>query len=74
MADMKKPPFEKINVNGRVPAIEDPNTGITLWESGAILEYLVEMYDTKHTLAFASSPERYYVKQWLHFRKHSRYP
>lgn len=40
MGDLKKPPFEKINVNGRVPAIEDPNTGITLWESVAIIEYV----------------------------------
>jgi glutathione S-transferase len=30
MGDLKKPPFEEINVNGRVPAIEDPNSGITL--------------------------------------------
>jgi glutathione S-transferase len=64
MADLKKPPFEKLNPNGRVPAIEDPNTGITLWESGAIVEY----YDTKHSLTYASSPEKYFVKQWLHFQ------
>jgi len=32
MQDMKKPPFEKININGRVPAIVDPNTGITIWK------------------------------------------
>lgn len=25
-----------------VPAIEDPNTGIVLWESGAIIEYLID--------------------------------
>jgi glutathione S-transferase len=68
MADLKKPPFEKLNPNGRVPAIEDPNTGITLWESGAIVEYLVETYDTKHSLTYASSPEKYFVKQWLHFQ------
>lgn len=30
--DLKTPEFEKLNPNGRTPAIEDPNTGITLWE------------------------------------------
>ena len=25
-------PYISINPNGRVPAIKDPNTGITLWE------------------------------------------
>jgi glutathione S-transferase len=28
--DIKKEPYESINPNGRMPAIEDPNTGITL--------------------------------------------
>jgi glutathione S-transferase len=64
MADLKKAPFEKINPNGRVPAIEDPNTGITLWESGAIIEYLQEIYDKNNTLNYKSFPERYHVKQW----------
>lgn len=68
-ADMKKEPFESINPNGRVPAIEDPNTGITLWESGAILEYLVETYDKQHTISFDSGSQDYfYAKQWLHFQ------
>lgn len=43
--DLKKPEYEKLCVNGRTPTIEDPNTGIILWESGAILEYLVDLYD-----------------------------
>ena len=30
---IKQEPFISVNVNGRVPAIEDPNTGITLWEA-----------------------------------------
>ncbi|KAJ5121699.1 Bcgst6 [Penicillium atrosanguineum] len=39
-SDVKKPPYVNINPNGRLPALEDPNTNITLWESGAIIEYL----------------------------------
>ena len=32
-ADQKRPPFTtKLNPNGFTPVIEDPNTGITLWE------------------------------------------
>jgi glutathione S-transferase len=68
LADVKKPPFEKINPNGRVPAIHDPNTGITLWESAAIIEYLVDMYDKEHKLTFTAIPEKYYVKQWIAFQ------
>ena len=71
MAELHKPPFEKINVNGRVPAIEDPNTGITLWESGAIIEYLQETYDKNNTLNYTTTPEKYLVKQWLHFQVRS---
>lgn len=73
--DMKKEPFESVNPNGRVPAIEDPNTGITLWESGAILEYLVETYDKQHTISFASGSQDYfYAKQWLHFQMSGQGP
>lgn len=38
LEDLKLKPFTNVNPNGRVPAIEDPNTGITLWESGAIVQ------------------------------------
>lgn len=67
--DMKKQPYESLNPNGRVPTIEDPNTGITLWESGAIIEYLVETYDKEHKISFApTSPEYFKAKQWLYFQ------
>jgi glutathione S-transferase len=68
MADIKKPPYEKINPNGRVPAIHDPNTGITLWESAAIVEYLADTYDKEHKLSYSTIPEKYYVKQWMAFQ------
>jgi glutathione S-transferase len=67
--DMKKEAYESINPNGRVPAIEDPNTGITLWESGAIIEYVVETYDKQHKISFAPGSKEYFeAKQWLYFQ------
>lgn len=30
--DLKKEPFLSKNPNGRTPALEDPNTGVTTWE------------------------------------------
>ena len=68
-ADLKKPPYEKICINGRTPAIEDPNTGITLWESGAIFEYLEETYDKERRFTFApGTKESYLARQWLYFQ------
>lgn len=73
--DLKKEPFEKLNINGRVPAIEDPNTGITLWESGAIIEYLVETYDKQKTISFQpGTPDYFHAKQWLHFQMSGQGP
>ena len=67
--DMKKEPYVSINPNGRVPSIQDPNTGITLWESGAIIEYLIETYDKEHDISPAPGSKEYYeAKQWLHFQ------
>lgn len=41
IADVKKPPLTDINPNGRVPAIEDPNTGVTLWEVRCLTALIV---------------------------------
>ncbi|KAL6703582.1 Transcriptional regulator ure2 [Coniothyrium glycines] len=67
--DLKQPAYLAINPNGRMPAIQDPNTGLTLWESGAIIEYLVERYDVQRKISFAAgSNEGYLVRQWLFFQ------
>ena len=69
LSDIKKPDYTAINPNGRLPSIQDPNTGITLWESGAIVEYLIELYDKEHKLSFApGTPESFHAKQWLFFQ------
>lgn len=68
-SDLKQPPYLAVNPNGRIPAIHDPNTNLTLWESGAIIEYLVETYDKDHALSFPrGSPEYFLAKQWLYFQ------
>ncbi|KAJ9636759.1 hypothetical protein H2201_003011 [Coniosporium apollinis] len=73
--DMKKEGrFIDINPNGRVPAIEDPNTGVAMFESGAIIEYLVETYDKPNNLTYTSSPEKYLLKSWLHFQMSGQGP
>lgn len=57
--DLHIKPFTDITPNGRVPAIQDPNTGITLWESGAIIQYLVETYDKEGKISYTTFPERH---------------
>ena len=66
--DMKKEPFISINPNGRVPAIEDPNTGLVLCESGPIVEYLVEQYDKEYKISYEGFEERYLIRQWIGFQ------
>ncbi|OJJ45985.1 hypothetical protein ASPZODRAFT_152237 [Penicilliopsis zonata CBS 506.65] len=69
LSEVKTPAYVAINPNGRLPAIHDPNTNLTLWESGAIVEYLVERYDTAHKISFApGSNEAQLARQWLFFQ------
>ncbi|KAI0394616.1 glutathione S-transferase [Xylariaceae sp. FL0594] len=68
-ADIKKPEYLAVNPNGRIPAIHDPNTNLTLWESGAIVEYLVETYDKDNKISYPrGSNESYLTKQWLYYQ------
>lgn len=61
-----KEPYTSIIPNGRLLAIEDPNTSITLWESGIIVKYLVETYDKQRIISFTpGSKEASEAKQWM---------
>ncbi|GAQ47546.1 glutathione transferase [Aspergillus niger] len=72
--DVKKAPFININPNGRVPAIIDPNTNLTLWESGAIIQYLEEVYDNDKKLTYDSVNEKHLLNQYLHFQMSGQGP
>lgn len=60
--------------SSRVPAIHDPNTDVTLWESGAIVEYLIETYDKSNHLTYDTVPEKFQLKQWLYFQASGQGP
>jgi glutathione S-transferase len=67
--DQKKPPFLKVNPNGRIPAIIDhARNAFPVFESGAIFLYLAEHYDKKHEFSFEDADEKSEMLQWLFFQ------
>jgi GST-like protein len=54
--------FVAINPNSKIPAIVDHDTGITVFESGAILIYLAEKTGK---LLLTADKERFQVLSWL---------
>ena len=61
--------FLAINQNGRVPALEDPNTGVVSWESGAVINYLLRVYDKHNDLGPRgdSEQDRVDFDKWTFF-------
>lgn len=74
LEDLKREPFLSINPNGKVPAIIDPNTDIKLFESGAIVQYLIDTYDKERRLTYDSFPEKYHLLQWSFFQASGQGP
>ncbi|PIG89454.1 hypothetical protein AARAC_009887 [Aspergillus arachidicola] len=68
-SEVKKEPYVNINPNGRLPAMQDPNTGVQIWESGAIVEYIIDTYDKENQLSYETSLEKWQLRQWLFFQK-----
>lgn len=60
--DQFTPEFVAINPNSKIPAIVDTDTGMTVFESGAILMYLAEKTGK---LLPTEQKERYQVIEWL---------
>lgn len=54
--------FLKLNPNGRIPTLVDTTTGITISETGAIMQYLVDYYDKEHRFSYAQGTKEYYLQ------------
>lgn len=67
--EQKEPWFLAINPNGRIPAITDTFSDgqpIHIFESGAILQYLVDRYDSDNKVSYPKgSREDWEVQGWL---------
>ena len=59
------PEFVKLNPNSKIPAITDQDTGLSVFESGAILIYLAEKTGK---LLPTETEARFQVMQWLMFQ------
>ncbi|GAP91139.1 putative glutathione-s-transferase gst [Rosellinia necatrix] len=69
MPDLKKEPYTNLNPNGRVPTLVDPNNNdMTIWESGAIVDYLIEQYDQEARLHYTTPKERSDTRSWQYFQ------
>ena len=62
---MRDAPYLKVHPMGRVPALEDGD--VTLFESGAIVEYLLARHGNGRMVPAQDSPEFPVYLQWLHY-------
>lgn len=69
--EQKEQWFLDINPNGRIPAIIDTDESgheLKIWESGAILQYLVDRYDKDHKISYRHGSKEYWqMTSWVTF-------
>lgn len=64
--------LRQVHPLGKSPVVTDGE--LTLAESGAIVEYLVERYGSGRLIPPAGTPERVRYRYWLHFAEGSAMP
>jgi glutathione S-transferase len=64
--------LRKVHPLGKSPVVTD--NGLTLAESGAILEYLIDRYGNGRFIPPAGTPERLRYTYWLHYAEGSAMP
>ncbi|KAI0821215.1 glutathione transferase Ure2p5 [Irpex lacteus] len=73
--ETKLPQYTKYNPNGRVPALIDHrNNDFVIWESCAIIFYLVEKYDTERKISVEEFNDKMIEQQWLFFQSSGQGP
>lgn len=71
----KEAPYVLLNPNGRMPTLVDHhNNDFAIWESGAIMLYLIEKYDTQKKLSFEKFESEALAKQYLMFQMSGQGP
>ncbi|KAI1778210.1 glutathione transferase [Hypoxylon cercidicola] len=75
-SEIKSEPYTSLNPNGRLPSMIDPNKNITLWESGAIINYLIATYDTELRLTYGDErlEDKWLLQSWLMFQMSAQGP
>jgi len=71
------PELARVHALGKSPVITDGQAGdggVTVAESGAIIEYLLETYGDGRLRPAAGTPERRQFTYWLHFAEGSAMP
>ncbi|RDX42823.1 glutathione S-transferase C-terminal-like protein [Lentinus brumalis] len=73
--EQKQSPHIDYNPNGRIPTLIDhKNEDFVLWESNAILLYLVDKYDAEKRLTVTDEKEKHVLDQWLFFQASGQGP
>ena len=72
LEDPEAGPFVQKTPWGKFPAIEDGET--VMFESGAILEYLIERYGEGRLAPALDAPNRGAYLQWIHFAESTAFP
>lgn len=63
--NLRSPEYLKLHPLGEVPVVQDGD--VTIFESGAILQYLLEKYGKGRLEPRVGTPERAPYLQWFHF-------
>jgi glutathione S-transferase len=69
---LKSPEYLKVHPLGKIPAIRDDD--LTMFESGAILEYILEQYGDGRLAPAPRTPGRAEFLQWVQFAEATALP